>query len=337
MKIAIISTTSLGGGLIRALEYKRFLEAQSHKVDLITINENNIETLTFFYHRVLAQLKGKQPQLMREIARRVEKKIQAKNYQAVIGVETLFSYVLTRKLDCLKVFSWESSATNEIRYAKEKNEHIAAEMRTMEIEICQHADKVIFPWETTENYIRNTIYSGNNFLTVRFGCHPKEKTALYNSPPKVISIGGLGAYWANPELLSFLTKKSPYRIDAYGNSKPKKALDLNFKGYAQSLDIMADYQFGLNTLSKDEFRKNHFSSRVLEYLSYGLPSLSPNWMKLSHQLKGCLPYDENNFVDTIEKYSTKEAWTKLQNECLQQAQELDWNITLKPLEKIFAD
>ena len=206
----------------------------------------------------------------------------------------------------------------------------------MELKICQSSDYVIFPWETTESYVRKNIYDGTNFLTVRYGCVPQNKPASFFFPPSVVSVGCLGGYWSNVELLSYLTKISPYNISAYGSPRPRKKYRLKYKGFAPSLDVLYNYQFGLNTISKDAFRRNHFSSRILTYLAYGLPVLSPDWMLLSHQLKGCLPYNETNFVDIVDRCSERSVWEKLSQEAHKQAQELDWNNTLKPLEKMIS-
>jgi hypothetical protein len=67
-----------------------------------------------------------------------------------------------------------------------------------------------------------------------------------------------------------------------------------------------------------------------------LPVLSPDWMKFSHEIEGCLPYNEDNFVELVDKYSDKILWEKLSGEAHAQARELDWDVTLKPLEKIIS-
>lgn len=341
MKIAIIATPISGGGHNRAMAYKKFLDSKNHCVDLLYVTEGWQSEISFFYQRVRAHLKGKEVKLMKEIALRLENKIKSGGYDAVIGVESLFSYVLTRDLDCLKIFSWESMAADEIYFATHSGRDFDPELihcvREMELEICQHSDYVVFPWETTENYVRKNICDGNNFLTIRYGCYPQSKLVSHFFPPSIVSIGGLGAYWTNDELLSHLTNISPYVIDAYGSSQPQKKYRLNYKGFAPSLDVLYNYQFGLNTVSKDIFRRNHFASRILSYLAYGLPVLSPDWMQLSHELKGCLPYNENNFVDIVNQYSERSLWDKLSKDAHAQAYELDWNFTLKPLEKIFSN
>ena len=341
MKVAIIATPISGGGNVRARAFKTYLESKNHEVELITINESWFSEIGFFYQRFKAHLTDKEPGLMREIARRIEKKIKKANYQAVIGIESLFSYVLTKNLDCLKIFSWEAMGADEVYFATNSARTFDFErfrrFREMELEICKNSDYVIFPWETTENYVRKNIYDGSNFLTIRFGCCPQSKTVSHFFPPSIVSVGGLGAYWTNDELLSHLTDISPYVIDVYGNSQPRKKHRLNYKGFAPSLDVLYNYQFGLNTVSKDAFRRNHFSSRILAYLAYGLPVLSPDWMQLSHELKGCLPYNEDNFVDLVDKYSDRNLWEKLSKDAYAQARDLDWNITLKPLEKLISE
>jgi hypothetical protein len=57
-------------------------------------------------------------------------------------------------------------------------------------------------------------------------------------------------------------------------------------------------------------------------------------MQLSHELRGCVPYTEDNFVDLIDKYSEKDHWEKLSKDAIDQARELDWKKTLEPLDGI---
>ncbi|GAG87798.1 unnamed protein product [marine sediment metagenome] len=171
-------------------------------------------------------------------------------------------------------------------------------------------------------------------MTIKYGCYPKDKNPSYFYPCSIISLGNLKQYWSNKTLLSQLIKTSPYKIDVYGKHKPHEKYDINYKGYAKSLDIIYDYQFGVNTVSKDNFRKNHFSSRIISYLAHGLPVLFPEWQKFPNKLKGCLSYNETNFVEVIEEYSEKDKWEKICIEAKEQGKELDWKITLRPLEKL---
>ena len=339
MKIAILATSFFGGGRIRADAYKKFLQSRNYYVDIITVDEIWQSKAHHLYQRARARISGREPRIMEKISNRIEKKVKGAKYDVIIGVESLLSYVLTKDLGCLKIFSWESSLADEFYFESPRKENFDIDrirrVRKMELEICEKSDYVAFPWESTENYVKKNICNRSNFLTIRFGCYPESKSARHFFPASIISLGGLSGYYQNAELLSYLTTISPYVIDAYGN-KPKKKRLINYKGFAPSLDILGNYQFGLNTITKDIFRRNHFSSKVLTYLAYGLPVLSPDWMQLSHDLKGCVPYNESNFVELVDKYSEINEWEKLSKEAREQASELDWKITLKPLEKLIS-
>jgi hypothetical protein len=262
----------------------------------------------------------------------LEKKIRHESYDVVIGVETPWSYVLTRELNCLKIFSCLALEADQLYFSnKTVDMERVRNLREMEVEIMEKSDHVIFPWKTTESYARRYIWNGDNFATIKYGCYPKNKLASYFFPISIISFGNLWGYWTNKELLSYLTQVSPYKIDVYSQYKPPKKYHLNYNGKAPTPDLLCNHQFGLNTVTKDSFRRSHFASRPLGYLAHGLPVLSPDWMQLSKELRGCIAYNENNFVDLIDKYSEKESWEQLSKAAIDQARELDWRKTLEPL------
>jgi hypothetical protein len=340
LKIAIIATTLSGGGRVRALAYRNFLQSKNYAVDLLSLDKTWQPKMWFLYQRAYSHFIGRDPRLMNKIADKLEGIIKGAKYDVVIGVESPLSYVLTRDLGCLKLFSWEAMGADELYFEQCATNTVDLErircIRKLELEICKASDYVIFPWETTENYVRKHIWNGDNFVTIRYGCYPQSKPVPYSFPPSIVSVGCLKHHWAGKELLSELTRISPYAIDVYGKDKPETKYRLNYKGFADSLDVFYNYQFGLNTISKDVFRQNHFSSKPLSYIAYGLPVLSPDWMQFSHELRGCLPYNENNFTDLVDKYSEKDNWEKISKDAIEQARELDWAITLRPLEKIVA-
>lgn len=335
MKISIIGISKIGGGYLRSIAYKTFLESKNFNVDLILIPNKHVSKIWFYYQSVLAKVKGKEIKLMNTFANKFEKIIKKNNYDVVIGVGTKLSYVLTKEIDCLKIFSYEAPEADELTFSNKKIEiERIKKLREMEIDIMQNSDVIVFPWKTTENYVKKNTWNGKNFTTIKFGCYPKNKTVTYFFPPSIIYLGTLRPYWTNKKLLSNLTSISPYIIDVYSSYRPERKYKLNYKGFANSLDVFYDYQFGLNTVSKDILRRNHFSSKVLNYLAYGLPVLFPEWMKFPKELKGCIAYNKDNFLEVVKKYSDKNLWEKMSEEAIKQAHELDWNITLKPLEKI---
>jgi hypothetical protein len=336
LKVLIVGHSGVaGGGCGRSIAYKNFLSSKGFTVETLHFPGDNFSSrLWYYYQHGLSLFLGQEKQKMNKIADRLQNYIKNGRYDAVICVETWCSYVLAKELNCLKIFSCESLMADEFYFSKSYDPKQILDLRKMELDILQKADYVVLPWKTTENYIRKHIWNGDNLLTIKYGCFPQKKIASYFYPCSIISLGNLEGYWNNPELISFLTTISPYVIDLFGKNKPPKKYRLNYKGFAPSLDILKYYQFGLCTLSKDTFRRNHFSSRILGYLAYGLPVLSPEWMQLTHELKGVVPYNEDNFLQVIDTYSDEDKWTKLSKEAYEQALELDWNKVLLPLEKI---
>jgi hypothetical protein len=335
LKVIIVGPSIVGGGFEKVKMLSTFLQSNGHQVEVINLPGSMIANKAWYYYqRARARLDGHEERHMKKTADFLEKRVRKTGCDALICVETQFSYVLTKNLNCLKIFSCEA-LVDELYFSKNFSDlERFRKLRRIELEIFMKSDYVIFPWETTENYVRKYIYKGNNLITIRHGCNPSKKRAAHFFPPSIVSLGHLAHYYSNKELLSYLTRLSPYRIDVYGTYKPPRRFAINFKGFAPSLDVLSNYQFGLNTISKDIFRQNHFSSRVLTYLSYGLPVLSPDWMKFSNYLKGVLPYNENNFLEVVEEYSDFEKWVRMSDLAYQQALELDWREVLKPLQRI---
>jgi len=335
LKVIIVGPSIVGGGFEKVKALKTFLQSIGHQVEVLSFpGQTIVDKAWYYYQRSRARLGGHEERHMKKTADFLEKRVKKIGCDALICVETPLSYVLTRDLSCLKIFSCEALA-DELYFSKDFDDLIRfRKLRKMELEIIMKSDYVLFPWETTENYVRKYIYQGNNLITIRHGCNPSKELASHFFPPSIVSLGHLCFSYSNRELLSYLTHLSPYRIDVYGACKPPRKLAINFKGFASSMDVLSNYQFGLNTISKGIFRQNHFSSRVLAYLSYGLPVLSPDWMKFSNALKGVLPYNEDTFLDVVEEYSDFEKWSRISEAAYKQALELDWHEVLKPLQRI---
>ena len=116
LKIAIIATTLSGGGRARALAYKNFLQSKKHTVEILRLDETWQPKIWFLYQRAYSHFIGKDSRLMNKIADKLEGIIKAGNYDVVIGVESPLSYVLTRDLGCLKLFSWEAMGADELYF-----------------------------------------------------------------------------------------------------------------------------------------------------------------------------------------------------------------------------
>jgi hypothetical protein len=316
------------------MAYHRFL-SKRHSVDIIKIPDGFFSKFFYYYHRAYSNLWGFEERLMNKIADRLEKIIKREAYDIVICVETLFSQVLTRDIECIKLFSYESPEADELYFSgKDVTLQRFRALRELEVDIIESSDHVIFPWKTSKRYVERYIIKSDNFIVSKFGCYPKIIRVRHRFPPSIVYLGNLRGYWSNKELLSHLTKTSPYLVEAYSRYRPERRYGLNYKGYAKSLNVLYDYQFGLNTVSRDLLRREHFSSKIINYLAHGLPVLYPEWEKFPRELGGCLSYNEDNFSEVVGRYGEKEEWDRVSDAAMDQAEKLDWNITLKPLEKI---
>jgi hypothetical protein len=208
-------------------------------------------------------------------------------------------------------------------------------LRDWERALIEQVDYVAFHWETYARYaVTRYGLSGHNLLTLNFGCSPAATRAQYRAPLRIAYIGSLSSEFINLRLLARLSKLYP-RIDVYGGPPPDPGLGLNYLGYA-SADVLQRYQLGLITCTNDELRREGFSAKHLEYLSYGLPVLVPSWRRNQHLLEGSVPYDEASFTSVVADLSHEPTWTRLSDAAYSQARRLAWADTLEPLDAILA-
>jgi len=215
-----------------------------------------------------------------------------------------------------------------------KRQH--AKFRKLEIDLFETVDGLSFSWESYARYaLAHYKISGSNFRQLNWGCTPVDERARYTAPPRIIYLGSLSSQYINLPLLSRLTKLYPH-IDVYGGPEPDPSLELNYKGWAAPT-ILGEYQFGLITCTKDELRRDGFSAKHLDYISYGLPVLVPVWRRHMELLRGSIPYDEDDFASVVEAFSTEEAWRRKSDEAYAQAEALTWEKTLSPLGAFLRD
>jgi hypothetical protein len=269
---------------------------------------------------------------LRRRAEQLQVQIMKESPDALICMNDNDSYVLTKDLGCLKIFSCSSPWIDEMYFGGQLSRADYHKLRELELEIYKNADYLSFHWESYTNYVRRNIYDGSNIFIMNCGCSPKTNRAKWANHPRIVFIGYLKGYWNNIPLLAKLGHE--YDIDVFGGPAPAPDLGLNYKGYAPSTDILADYQFGLITISKDRLRQNSFSSKHLQYLSYGLPVLTPDWRK-DHLLEtASIGYNETTFLERIGDYSDLEKWESMSEKCYQQSLKWTWEIQLQPLLRI---
>lgn len=202
-------------------------------------------------------------------------------------------------------------------------------MLRKEIEIYKKSDYLAFHWNAYKTYVNKYLYTGSNLVQINGGCDKRNVVSQYSVPVRIIYLGYLRGYWINLELLSHLSKIYPY-IDVYGYPEPNKNLKLNYKGYAAS-DVISKYQFGLITLSKDRLRREGFSAKHFDYLSYGVPVLMPDWRTSTRDIPSTRYYNESNFLEVIKENSEKKIWSKLHKSALQFSITHSWDKELKKI------
>jgi len=245
--------------------------------------------------------------------------------------------ILTHSMSASTLYDCPAPWADELRYDGRLTQRQQSALRSLERDIFESVDHLAFHWESYAHYaLERYGISGHNLMQLNFGCVPSGKRARFADPPRLVYVGNLSAGFNDTPLLSRLAARYPH-IDVFGGPPPDPALGLNYLGYAPSLDVLADYQLGLVTCTKDPVREYGFSSKHLQYLSYGLPVLVPAWRRYLDLLQGSVPYTEESFLSVVETFTSESVWQAASDDAYEQARRLDWEETLRPLEDLLAD
>jgi hypothetical protein len=333
-RIALIGTSIPSGGSVLCVHLRRFLELNGIEVDFF---DAAIYTLRFHQKQRNDQNHAKLP-LLRGVLQDIASHISKRNYQVIIATEREEIFLENLPKNSRKFYYCCAPLAYERYYGWLQNDDPDAEIKLrklLEIEnnIYQNVDVITFAWNTYEKFVREQIYDGNNITTHPglgwYGCEPCKNRVEYKPVLNLIYLGFID-YWSNPALLKKLTELAPFPIHCYGRSVvPIPGID-HFGHVPDEWKLLDRYHIGLNTVSTDPLRIAGFSSKVLNYLSVGMPVFSPNWQEFSHQVEGIIPFEEENFVELAEKYHEPEAWQELSNAAYMQAQELQWQKVLTP-------
>lgn len=206
--------------------------------------------------------------------------------------------------------------------------------------IFARADHVLVAWNTYEAFLRANVYDGSNFvphpLFGWYGCTPGAQRAQFATPPSIVHVGDLLPYWVNLPMLTRVASRLNARLDFYGPTPADSVPpEISFHGLATDLEAtLLRYQLGLNCVTDEPLRRHAFSSKVLLYLSAGLPVLSPEWQELSHQLAGVVSYTEGSLPAVIARAGEPSFWKQLADAAYDQAQALSWDRVLAPLDEL---
>jgi hypothetical protein len=244
--------------------------------------------------------------------------------------------VLTLATSALTIYDCPTPWADEIYFEGRLTEKQHYKLRCLETRLFESVDYLAFHWETYARYaVDHYGISGRNIVTLNFGCNPVVRRAEFSNPPRVIYMGSLSSRFIDLPLLSRLAKLYSH-IDVYGAPPPDPSLGLNYLGYAPPT-ILEQYQLGLITCTQDELRRDGFSAKHLHYLAYGLPTLVPAWRRHLNLLRGSVAYDERTFLTVVDALSDGAEWRRMSDEAYAQAQQLAWDNTLRPLERLLAE
>jgi hypothetical protein len=237
----------------------------------------------------------------------------------------------------VQILDLPSPAAEELKYSNKLTNNGYKKLNNYEVHMYGRADYISFHWHTYTDYVKKNKYNGANLFEMGYGVDKKNKIAKYSDRPRIIFMGQLSGEWVNLPLLAELCSKYP-NIDVYGGPEPHKKLGINYKGYAPTKDLMADYQFGLVTISKDPLRKNSFSSKQIEYMSYGLPVLTPSWRKDKSLAEGSIYFSSTDeFGEAISNFLGAEEWSKKSKASVKTSVKFTWGRAFKELKLIIED
>jgi hypothetical protein len=236
----------------------------------------------------------------------------------------------------LRLYDCPTPWADELLYEGRLSRRQHARLRELETRLFETVDRLSFHWESYARYaVEHYGISGDNLLTLNWGCEPKAGRAAPATPARVVYLGSLSSRFIDLPLLGRLTQAYP-DLDVYGGPAPDPALGLRYRGYADPA-LLREYQFGVITCTADPLRRDGFSAKHLEYISYGLPVLVPSWRRNIPPIGGSLPYDEDTFAAVVARHSEPDAWQRASDEAYAQAEQLTWDRTLAPLETLLTD
>jgi hypothetical protein len=245
---------------------------------------------------------------------------------------------LRERVAAVQVLDLPAPLAEELYHGGVLDEAGLARLRRLERRSYAAADHLAFHWHTYSAYVQATKYRGSNFIELGYGAPVRAEglRAQHATPPRIVFLGYLSGYWVNLPLLEQLCALYPH-IDIYGGPPPTGPLARHYRGYSPDAagrsgkDVLADYQFGLVTISDDELRRHSFSSKHLDYISYGLPVLTPAWRCDPVLEASSVYYTAETFLDRIDALTPADAWQAKSEAALAAAAELSWDAALKPL------
>jgi hypothetical protein len=261
----------------------------------------------------------------------LHKRLKSGSYDIMICESNLDESLIAYRISKIQILDLPAPFAEELFYGGQLTKHRYDLLKTYEENLYRRADYLSFHWYMYAEFVRKNKYEGNNIIDIGYSAPLRERRAQHADEPRIVFLGFLGGYWVNLPLLEELSDLYP--IDVYGGPKPA-GYKVNYRGYAPSIDVLADYQFGLITITKDLLRQSSFSSKQLDYYAFGLPVLTPEWRTDTVLDPGAIHFSADNFVKLIKEYSDRDRWQEKSDAAISIAKERTWESAFRPLTEI---
>ncbi len=251
------------------------------------------------------------------------------DYKLLICENQLGQAVVSRRVATKQILDLPSPFAEELYFGGLLSSKSYQRLKEFESSLYSLADYTSFHWHTYTQFVKGEKYSGDNLIDIGYGAPVQHKRARYSTEPRLVFLGYLGGYWVNLPLLERLS--AVYPIDVYGGPEPKGRA-ITYRGYAPSMEILAEYQFGLITVSTDPLRRCSFSSKQLDYYSFGLPVLTPEWRTADEVLDGgAIHYSEATFGALVDTFTVESRWQEKSDRAIEIARRLSWDHAFEAL------
>ena len=332
---------------VRGRAIADFLSRRGHTVEIIAPSEPEMQALarkrTAMRTRIVRRLARRRalPHMWDLVADSLVSRVRTGRYDIVIARGQDVGTVLTRGIEGVAIYDMANIGFLEEYHAWGANLDDVEDTYRREVRLLDSADVILSPHSALTEYFTSHFDERLNLAaktrTVRLGAEPAGRTATYANPPRIVYAGSY-YYIQDPYLLSELTRISRVPIDCYGFRNPNRSFlpaPLAYFGFQETTDFLADYQFGLITVSRDALRKHSPATKFPYYFMHGLPVLFPEWMMEGHDYPDCaVPYNETNFVEQVACASAPMRWRAMNVAALARARTLTWDQVLQPLTEI---
>jgi glycosyltransferase involved in cell wall biosynthesis len=195
----------------------------------------------------------------------------------------------------------------------------------------------------------------DNVHVVCNGADPQDLKARFSQPLKVIYAGNF-AYWEKVDDYLEIAKRSnrkDYKFFLSGTGSMKnhilerierEKIPIKYLGHvprSAMLNILSDMQVGIAPSTRDLARVVAFPIKVLDYMSCGLPVITPNigdWGKIVETENCGIALEDDsteNYLAALETMKRKDEWQEKSKNGIQAIRtKYNWNKVLLPLKNL---